>query len=58
MKESEISYLLSFTHVSIEGSVEMHLFCTSLVLCVLSACHMITSTCDELLTSGDADFCK
>lgn len=36
----------------------MHLFCTSLVLCVLSACHMITATCDEPLASEDAEFCK
>ncbi|KAL1269333.1 hypothetical protein QQF64_031622, partial [Cirrhinus molitorella] len=40
------------------GSVEMHLFYTSLVLCVLSACHMTISTCDELLTLEDAEFCK
>ncbi|KAK2898996.1 hypothetical protein Q8A67_010414 [Cirrhinus molitorella] len=36
----------------------MHLFYTSLVLCVLSACHMTISTCDELLTLEDAEFCK
>ncbi|XP_016311471.1 phosphatidylethanolamine-binding protein 4-like isoform X1 [Sinocyclocheilus anshuiensis] len=36
----------------------MHLFYTSFVLCVLSACHMTTSTCDELLSSEDAEFCK
>ncbi|XP_058640973.1 uncharacterized protein LOC131545827 isoform X3 [Onychostoma macrolepis] len=36
----------------------MHLFYTTFVLWVLSACHMTTSTCDELLSSEDAEFCK
>ncbi|XP_050973085.1 phosphatidylethanolamine-binding protein 4 [Labeo rohita] len=36
----------------------MRLFCASVVLCVFSACHMTISTCDELLTSEDAEFCK
>ncbi|XP_042586128.1 phosphatidylethanolamine-binding protein 4 isoform X2 [Cyprinus carpio] len=36
----------------------MHLFYASVVLCVLCACHMTTSTCDELLSSEDAEFCK
>ncbi|XP_005170845.3 phosphatidylethanolamine-binding protein 4 isoform X1 [Danio rerio] len=36
----------------------MYLFYTSLILCVLCACHMTKATCDEPLTAEDAEFCK
>ncbi|XP_043102190.1 phosphatidylethanolamine-binding protein 4 isoform X2 [Puntigrus tetrazona] len=36
----------------------MRLFSTLFILCVVPGCHMTTSTCDELLSSEDAQFCK